>query len=65
LAVGGQDLPNLPGSARAVFSSKREVPAAPIRTDLIQVAATPWVVEGLQTLKFTVAKDAGLSLSLK
>ena len=26
---------------------------------------TPWVVEGSRTLRFTVAKDAGLSLSLK
>ncbi|APW60324.1 SpoIVB peptidase S55 domain-containing protein [Paludisphaera borealis] len=65
LAVAGQDLPNLPGSARAVFASKREIPATPIRSDLIQVAATPWVVEGAHTLRFTVAKDAGLSLSLK
>jgi hypothetical protein len=65
LSVAGQDLPNLPGSARAAFASKREVPATSIRSDLIQVAATPWVIEGAQTLRFTVAKDAGLSLSLK
>ncbi len=65
LAVAGQTLPNLPASARAAFASKREVPATLIRTDLIQVATTPWVVEGAQTLRFTVAKDAGLSLSLK
>ena len=51
LAVAGQDLPNLPGSVRAVFASKREVPATPIRTDLIEVATTPWVVEGRQHLE--------------
>jgi hypothetical protein len=65
LSVQGQDLPNLPGSVRAAFASKKEVPAQPIRSDLITVAPSAWVVEGSQSLRFTVAKDAGLSLSLK
>jgi hypothetical protein len=65
LAVQGQELPNLPGSIRAAFASKREVPAQPLRSDLITVAPTSWVVEGSQAIRFTVAKDAGLSLSLK
>jgi hypothetical protein len=64
LSIQGQALPNLPGSVRAVFASKREVPADPIRTDVVKVVPAPWVVEGAQTLRFTVAKDAGLSLSL-
>jgi SpoIVB peptidase S55 len=64
LSVRGQALPNLPGSVRAVFASKREVPVAPIRTDLVASISTGRVVEGVQSLKFTVAKDAGLSLSL-
>jgi hypothetical protein len=65
LSVQGQSLPNLPGSVRAVFASKREVPAASIRSDLVTVAATNWVVDGTQSLRFTVAKDAGLSLSYR
>jgi SpoIVB peptidase S55 len=65
LSVQGQPLPNLPGSVRAVFASKREGPTAPIRTDITRVAATHWVVEGMQMLRFTVAKDAGLSLSYR
>jgi hypothetical protein len=65
LSVQGQPLPNLPGSVRAVFASKRGGPTAPIRTDIIRVAATQWVVEGMQMLRFTVAKDAGLSLSYR
>lgn len=64
LSVQGQSLPNLPGSVRSVFASRREVPVTPIRTDLTQVAPTSWVVEGSQTLRFTVVKDAGLSVSL-
>jgi hypothetical protein len=65
LSVQGQPLPNLPGSVRAVFASKREVPVSPIRTDMIRVAATGWVVEGMHSLRFMVAKDAGLSLSYR
>jgi hypothetical protein len=65
LSVQGQQLPNLPGSVRAVFASKREGPTAPIRIDITRVAATHWVVEGMQSLHFTVAKDAGLSLSYR
>ena len=65
LAVQGQELPNLPGSVRAAFASKKESPAQPIRSDLITVGQTSWVVEGSQSLRFTVAKDAGISLSLK
>jgi hypothetical protein len=65
LAIQGQELPNLPGSVRAAFASKKEVPAQPLRADIITVAPTAWVVEGAQALRFTVAKDAGFSLSLK
>jgi len=64
VSIQGQSLPNLPGSVRAVFASKREVPVAPIRSDIVKVAPTPWVIEGNHTLRFTVAKDAGLSVSL-
>jgi hypothetical protein len=64
VSVQGQSLPNLPGSVRAVFASKREVPAPPLRSDLVAVKNTDWVIDGLQSLRFTVAKDAGLSLSL-
>jgi hypothetical protein len=62
LAVKGQALPNLPGSVRAVFASGRQSPEPPVRTDLIAVAQTPYVVEGAHTLKFTVVKDTGYSL---
>ena len=63
LAVLGQALPNLPGSARAVFTSGRQPAEPSVRSDLIGSANTVWVVEGSQTIKFTVAKDTGLSLA--
>ena len=62
LAVRGQSLPNLPGSVRAVFSSGRQTLDPPVRSDLVQAAETPWVVEGSQALRFTVVKDDGLTL---
>jgi hypothetical protein len=62
LAVEGQPLPSLPGSARAVFATNRKTQEPPVRADLVQATDTPWVVEGAQALKFTVVKDAGLSL---
>jgi SpoIVB peptidase S55 len=64
LSVKGQALPDLPGSVRAAFASKRETPMPPIRNDIAGVLPVSWVVEGMHTLRFTVAKDAGLSLSL-
>jgi hypothetical protein len=62
LAVEGQPLPNLPGSARAVFATARRTQEPPLRADLVASTDTPWVVEGSQSLKFTVVKDTGLSL---
>ncbi len=64
LTIKGQALPNLPGSVRSAFASKRETPMPPIRSDIVGVLPVSWVVEGMQSLRFTVAKDAGLSLSL-
>lgn len=62
LSVEGQALPNLPGSARAVFNTSRQSQDPPVRTDLIQATNTPYVVEGSQVLKFTVVKDKGVAL---
>ena len=63
LAIQGQALPNLPGSARAIFTSGRQTADTAIRADLVGAVDTDWVIEGSQTIKFTVAKDTGLSLA--
>ena len=47
-----------PGRLRLEARSPRP---QPIRSDLVTVEPDPWVVEGTQTLRFTVVKDAGLS----
>jgi hypothetical protein len=64
VSVKGQALPDLPGSVRAVFASKRESPVAQLRSDMVRRVPSHWVLEGASSLRFTVAKDAGLSLSL-
>ncbi len=63
VSVEGQSLPNLPGSVRAVFSTSRQTADPQVRADLVQSLETGWVIEGSQTLRFTVAKDNGISLS--
>lgn len=62
VSVGGQALPNLPGSVRAVFSSNRHTPEPALRRDLVKIVETHWVLDGTHTLRFTVVKDTGLSL---
>lgn len=62
LSVHGQPLPNLPASARAVFTSGRETSEPTLRSDLVRHAETSWVLEGGQSLRFSVVKDAALSL---
>jgi hypothetical protein len=61
LSVEGQRLPNLPGSVRAIFSSSRQTADPQIKADLIATLETPWVVEGSESIKFTVVKDRELS----
>src|SRR5262249_15424006 len=61
LAVQGQALPHLPGSARSVLASGRQTPQPQVRSDIVKEEPTSWVIEGSQSLRFTVVKDAGLS----
>jgi hypothetical protein len=61
LSIEGQPLTDLPGSVASILSSARETPTSAIREDLVASAGTPWVVEGTQTISFTVARDTGLS----
>jgi hypothetical protein len=65
LAIEGQPLPNLPGSARVVLADSRRTPPSPIKSELIQPIDTNWVMEGAQTLKFRVSRDTGLTLHVE
>jgi hypothetical protein len=61
LAIAGQALPDLPGSARAILSSPKATADPPVRSDLTLAVETPWVIEGNQTIGFTVTRDPGLT----
>lgn len=62
LAVRGQALPSLPGSAQVVFATNRQTQDPPVRSDLVSSVDTPWVIEGSQSLRIQVVKDTGLTL---
>jgi len=57
LTVGTATLPQLPASARSVFSSRRASPAMPVRRALVSRHPTDWVIEGSVSLPFTVVRD--------
>jgi hypothetical protein len=61
-SVKGQALPDLPGSVRGVLASPRQTADPAVRDDLVVARETAWVLDGAQTVTFTVAKDTGLSV---
>ncbi len=61
VSISGQALPDLPGSVRAAIASARETAAPVVRDDLVASAETGWVVEGGQSVSFSVVKDRGLT----
>ncbi len=61
VSVGGQSLPQLPDGVRAVFASGRKTADTTLRSDLLAVAETAWVVEGSETVRFTVSRSTGLT----
>lgn len=63
-AVRGQALPNLSGSALAVLADHRATPQHVVRSDLIAIEETPWLVEGTQSLRFTVVKVSGITFKV-
>ncbi len=61
LAVSGQAMPDLPGSVRSILTSPRSTGEPPVQSDLTAAIETPWVVEGSQSIHFTVSRDPGLT----
>jgi len=57
VSVDGVNLPQLPASAAAVFSSKRATPKPAIRSALVSKKTVDWAIEGNTTLRFTVANN--------
>jgi hypothetical protein len=57
VALDGKSLPNLPPSMVAILGQSRRSGAQTIGGALVSRHATEWVVQGSETVKFTVAKN--------
>ena len=57
VSVEGQSLPDLPASVRTVIGGNRATPSPSVRADIVARKTTPWVLEGGQTVSFTVVPD--------
>jgi hypothetical protein len=62
VAVGGQALPNLPGSLRSVFQTNRRTAVSVVKSEVIAATETRFVVEGAQAVKFTVVRNPDVAL---
>jgi hypothetical protein len=57
VAVAGKSLPNLPPSMVQILSNTRRTGAQTISGALVSRQATDWVVQGSESVKFTVTKN--------
>lgn len=57
VAVGGKSLPNLPPSMVQILGNSRRTGAQPMSGALVSKQATPWVVQGTDSVRFTVTKN--------
>jgi hypothetical protein len=57
VALEGKSLPNLPPSMVQIFGSSRRTGSQTMNGSLVSRRATDWVVQGSDTIRFTVAKN--------
>ncbi len=57
VSVGEVNLPQLPASVQAAFSSRRASPARTLRRSLVARQPTQWVIEGSTNLPFTIVES--------
>lgn len=57
VALGGKSLPNLPPSMVQIIGDTKRTGAQPISAALVSRQATAWVVQGSESVRFTVAKN--------
>jgi hypothetical protein len=57
VALAGKALPNLPPSMVQILGNTRRTGAQTMSGALVSRRPTPWVVQGAETLRFTVAKN--------
>jgi hypothetical protein len=61
VAVGGKSLPNLPPSMVQMLSNSRRSGVQPLGSAVVARHATDWVIQGSDSLRFTVAKNKKVS----
>jgi SpoIVB peptidase S55 len=57
VAVAGKALPNLPGSMVQIIGSSKRTGSQTISGSLVSHLPTEWVIQGSETVRFTVTKD--------
>src|SRR5262249_40178381 len=57
VALNGKSLPNLPPSMVHILSTTRRTGAQPMGGALVSRRATEWVVQGSDSVRFTVSKN--------
>jgi hypothetical protein len=62
VALDGQALPDLPASIVEMLGNSRRTGAQTMNDALISRHPTQWVIQGMQTVKFTVSKNKRLSI---
>ena len=60
VAMAGKSLPNLPPSLVQILANSRRTGAQPMGGALVSRQATPWVLQGSESVHFTVAKNKKL-----
>src|SRR5262249_36073977 len=63
VALGGKSLPNLPPSMVQILSNSRRTGAQSIGGALVSRHPSEWVVQGSESVKFTVAKNKRIAAS--
>jgi hypothetical protein len=57
VALGGKSLPNLPGSMVQILGQSRRTGAQTMATSLVGRQQTDWVIQGSETVRFSVSKN--------
>ncbi len=61
VSLGGKTLPNLPGSMVQIMSNSRRSGVQQVGSAVVARQPTDWVIQGSDSLRFTVAKNKKIS----
>jgi hypothetical protein len=64
VAIGGKSLPNLPPSMVQILGMSRRTGAQPVGAALVARQSTSWIVQGSDSVRFTVTKEPRVTKKL-